>query len=312
LKFKDYLDLIVKFTGDQKKFPDFKFQVETAASGLKDQGEFLKIIIIYKLSEDVRSRVLDLEIKTVEELLHILDNTYGGTRSEFTLKQELGKIRQGRDSVVGYTEKMDSLVRELRRSSVRGVPTDIKKGKLASVEMDAVAAYINGLSSPSLRLKLEIKCPTSYDDAKNFAANQIEANQAPQVYVKPYQAPHTSGKSSQILNNYAKANQEKHTRCFKCNREGHFARDCRVKIEGGQTPPRNNQIPRGTFVARSKNTEIKCFNCSGIGHTAKVCPSEKRKKNDGERGHASKSYPREEGNEQGLAPKHQESLAEEI
>lgn len=244
MKVKDLLDLINSFKGGEN-YPDFRAQVVASASEVQE-GEkafFIKALVAHKLSQEVRNRIVDCVYQTSEELLKKLDSLYLQGRPLVVIKRELGGVRQRKgEKIEEYCLRVEKLVRELRQEVALETDLTLVKGKLAAVELDAVTAFVQGVWSNNTRLKLELKNPKSYEEAKLLAISCVEV-----------------GGSS--------AMQDRE--CYKCHKKGHIARDCRVKVEDGET--------QGKKVYHSN---IKCYNCQEMGHISRNCPKKKGHKGD--------------------------------
>ena len=105
--------------------------------------------------------------------------------------------------------------------------------------------------------------------------------------------PKDCSEASQVAENYLQARASSivtgspktpSTKCPKCGRHGHWARDCPRprNSEGGDagswtdcSGPKQGQLSQGPRDARSPNTDIqrvKCYNCNERGHYASSCP----------------------------------------
>ena len=71
--------------------------------------------------------------------------------------------------------------------------------------------------------------------------------------------------------------------CFKCNKPGHFAREC-FPIRRGSFMNRSGNSGysrRGSSSRQQQQSEnVTCFNCQGRGHMARQCPSPRLQKNN--------------------------------
>ena len=80
------------------------------------------------------------------------------------------------------------------------------------------------------------------------------------------------------------------SKCYNCDKEGHFARDCRLRQSRSLDRYSRNKSPNNRSLERtsdrsksresnrssSREREKKCFTCDKIGHLAKDCRVKRR------------------------------------
>lgn len=153
--------------------------------------------------------------------------------------------------------------RRLSAKTIRQV-VDPDQQKIINEEAERrmLAAYTNGLYG-TVGQHVRLRMPATMAEAIQMAvtAAAVEANKRP-----PYQNKNV------LLTQLT---------CFKCNRAGHIAKDCRVK------PSNKNRISSDRNASSKKNTfnksNVQCYSCHKYGHIAKNCRKQE------------KSYPNAQG-----------------
>lgn len=178
-------------------------------------------------------------------------------------------------------EQFADRCRRLCALTIRQV-ADPAQQRIINEEADRrmLAAYTNGLFG-NVGRQVRYRMPSTMTEAIQIATTvqEVELMEARKFQPRP-------------------SNDRVFSICFKCNKTGHVARDCRSKYDPSK--PKVNTVNRPTKFSNSNNnyynnsnlnvkrnlTNVQCYACQKYGHYARYC---KHKSN------ANKNYPKGQG-----------------
>nr|GFA38459.1 hypothetical protein [Tanacetum cinerariifolium]GFA59915.1 hypothetical protein [Tanacetum cinerariifolium] len=211
------------------------------------------------------------------------------------LEIELWNLKVKENNVSTYTERFQELTiictkfvaneTEKIDKYVNGLPDNIYGSVKASKPkmLDETIELANDLMDQKLRTYAERQSNNKRKAAESFRNNHGHQQQAPKrqnvarVYnmrtgeKKPY-----SGNLPKCTKCHFHHNGPCTQKCHKCNKVGHFARDCKSSSNANatNTQRKNRENPKGNG----------CFECGATWHFKRDCPKLKNK--DGEKGNA--------------------------
>ena len=166
---------------------------------------------------------------------------------DLKIRTELLNLKQN-ESFERYANRFQYLVNQLKMS-----------------EEDKLTCFLQGLK-PRTRTEIVIKNIDYYEDAMRLASN-----------LESYKDLSSSAKinfvQSNKTNNLSNFSANKKT-CFKCNKIGHWAKDCRIKPNAPFKPSFNKR-----FVKSEQKKSISCYNCKKPGHLSVECRNKSKKVN---------------------------------
>ena len=200
-----------------------------------------------------------------ETLKGELTFTFEPPRSEFRARTKFVQIQQGKKSLYEYIQLARSLVASITINPI--------------VEDTKVSVFLNGLRDGRIRDHLFRVFPDTMEKAISIAqeeefsmiyskrsninvdnrhnnGNRREQNVPTPMDLSFVNVARKSQNSSNFKNRGYKNIQKKNKiKCFRCNREGHISRDCRVQIPGMNSHPKNKD-GRGPSRARPSNGQV--------------------------------------------------------
>ncbi|GJR54131.1 putative reverse transcriptase domain-containing protein [Tanacetum coccineum] len=160
------------------------------------------------------------------------------------------------------------------RGSTRTLQLALMYGRMFHKESEGVEKYVGGLPN-MIRGNVMSYQPKIMEKAIEFANDQMDQKvltiterQAKQKRKLEFNAGNNQG--------YQQQNKRQNTRCNKCKKIGHLARDCR------SSGPNGNNNHRGN--SRTTQNAVTCYECGVQGHYKKDCPKLKNGNRGNQRG----------------------------
>ena len=185
-----------------------------------------------------------------EELKRSLRESFQPPKSEFRTRQTFLAIKQGKRSLYDYVQEARSLVADITQD-----PMD---------QATQVSVFLSGLRPGPVRAQLFRAYPTTLDAAANMAMQEDFASRQSEVpgqqFPKPFKThhpPQDEGPTPMEIcstetrsRGNAPSRDLASIRCFKCDKMGHYARDCRVRGAGGANGNASSQRGPGRRSGR--------------------------------------------------------------
>lgn len=255
MDFETALNLIPLY-GDSKN-EDLSAYIEAVTfvfEHIKDdeKKKYLQIAKL-RLRGEVGAAVRRNELATWKELREFLRERGDRQKSDSYIEDQLIYIRQGpKEGVREFADRIEKLGHQLIIALVKnGIET---KSASTSVDRRMHKSFTKGLNEPIKNILLNRKT-TSFDDAvKDALSLELDLEEEKELEKKRKVQPSQQNSSNSL-------------RCFKCNRHGHKAINCRSSGHN------SNQVK---IVAQGQ----KCYNCGKLGHFARDCRLPKRLMSD--------------------------------
>ena len=271
-------DASVRFSGDSKKFKDWIKTVEKIGN-LHEVPQNDWRLIAYRTSEGPVSDYLGKSTVAGQSWLEIKQNLrtrFGEIFNPDHAKNQLIRLRQKKgEGIQVFAYRLLDLAEDAYEGSDMTLPDN-----QANLRM----AFINGLIDQKMREKLRLKRDATLGETVQRAV-KLEQNRVMNEMAEADIARVDGGRARQIdravprhfrddnLNREQRPEpmEVDHLRpkalCFRCNRRGHFAKDCKAKRVNAVHGRSEN--PRGTFV---------CWSCGKPGHLRRDCKGKQNPK----------------------------------
>lgn len=196
------------------------------------------------------------------ELKNALKKYFSSSKSFEGFQIELSKQKQGMLDVKQFSERIQQILSDMNRVSSEVIIANQSGTQFfkAQNEKLAIKSLINGMNEP-IRGYLKSQLFTNLQSTIN-AAIELESDE------NFHKNLNTNYNSNQ--NNIRKVT------CFKCQKIGHTANNCRVRLNNINNSYRNNirfnSNRNNNFNSNfTRSNQITCFRCHKIGHTVPNC-----------------------------------------
>lgn len=315
-----------EFSGKEpERLPEFVQNVETAKKLVNpEERELFYKLILTKITGDARTKIIARGgISDWEDVRSALEEFYLPHRTLTYHACKLFAIRQGpQETVAEWAHKIDRVTNDLRDACIKDVDVQTANCYTNLVTMFSKASFMQGLKDPKIKQLVKSKDPGSFSETVNLAIeeeSEIASETEGQKFmratlVRPqstsswghvHRTPTSPSRNSWNIKNSGKSGTSKtnlsrqiHVVCFKCNKTGHIAKDCRQesKAKSARNITCNYCKKQGHVISecrkrehnRSQNTRrqdkneifvcevIRCYNCGKMGHTQQICKAPRK------------------------------------
>lgn len=316
----DAIKLIPNYSGQSEIYPFLNACEVIIGTVDPEQHPFmLKMIAATKLSDRAFNVTRYKEINEWGDMKKILLDAFETPYGAANLQIELNIVKiKHNETICAYNNRVEEIYQKLCNTVAIGKTLTEAKILRDNIREQALVSYINGLSD-QIKFEVKTKNPTTLEQAmqialiteKNirtyndvqeiFRANNTYSNRNThqnrqfnnnnQNTAYNY---HNNNNSNTINRNNSydrntnrnnpRNNNSNVRRCHTCNREGHFASQCRMNnVAYNSRPPNQNNFtrPPTNYNARSES----CTYCNKPGHSITVCykkqNDERRNSNSG-------------------------------
>lgn len=316
----DAIKLIPNYSGQSEIYPFLNACEVIIGTVDPEQHPFmLKMIAATKLSDRAFNVTRYKEIIEWGDMKKILLDAFETPYGAANLQIELNIVKiKHNETICAYNNRVEEIYQKLCNTVAIGKTLTEAKILRDNIREQALVSYINGLSD-QIKFEVKTKNPTTLEQAMQIALiteknirtyNDVqEIFRANNTYSNrnTYQNRQFNNNNQNTAYNYHNNNNsntinrnnsyDRNTnrnnprnnnsnvrRCHTCNREGHFASQCRMNnVAYNSRPPNQNNFtrPPTNYNARSES----CTYCNKPGHSITVCykkqNDERRNSNSG-------------------------------
>ena len=265
---------IPPFEGDPSKFKQWIKGIEKYALLTKQTDERM----MYVAYEAARGGVSDF----ISRLINVQGQTWANLKAELTTRfaeisdhmqafSLLKKIKQGpSENVQLFAERLLALARDAFQG---------QDGKNVAVERQLIGFFfVDGLHHDYLRMKVMRDNPDNFQHAVRAALNEQNLRKLFQIRSGREYGTFRRHDESQAEEPMDVDHYRPPRRCFKCNKKGHVAANCRSNY--GLWTNRVNVVntPQKQYNSRPyPKSDIVCWYCGKKGHARRNCDLLKNK-----------------------------------
>ena len=242
--------IIAPFEGDAKKFKDWVKSIEKYAllTDLDDDG--VKRVAFQSSRGPVSDFIRRYQIANPAVTWNIFKGELANRFSEVVDEQHafmlLRKVRQKHgETVQVYAERLMTLAEEA-----------FPNQQGPAIQRQLIDIFLDGLSEDYLKMKILRDNPNNLDAAIIAATN--EQNVRTRFSLRTHH-PVMSQEEPMDISHYRPM-----PRCFKCNKKGHKANDCKVK-------PQVNAVQNMNKNSQNQSQDSLCWYCNRKGHFKRDC-----------------------------------------
>lgn len=270
---KEVAQFVPTFSGDSSEFKDWIQAIEKHAYVTGTSEERMKIIAFQTSKSGVSEfikRYITNRNATWKELKDELTVRFGEINDPQLAFTMLRKVKQkAGESVQLYAERLFSLAQDAFSQ---------QREKIEAAQQQLVGFFVDGLSNDSIRYKCMRDNPQDLQQAVKIALT--EQNLRKRFQIRTGHEYNRRTQDSDRVEIPMEVDHMKPTRrCFKCNKKGHFAKDCRSRqrVNAVENAPnqRSSGPTRGYYV-EGQSQNMACWRCGEIGHLKRDCPSRRR------------------------------------
>ena len=264
---------IPPFEGDPSKFKQWIKSIEKYALLTKLTDERT----MYVAYQAARGGVSDF----ISRLINVQGQTWANLKAELTARfaeisdhmqafSLLKKIKQGpSENVQLFAERLLALARDAFQG---------QDGNNVAVERQLIGFFVDGLHHDYLRMKVMRDNPDNFQQAVRAALNEQNLRKRFQIRSGREYGPVRRHDESRAEEPMDVDHYRPPRRCFKCNKKGHVAANCRSNYG-----PRTNRVNAVNTSQKQSNgrqypkSDIVCWHCGKKGHTRRNCDLLKNK-----------------------------------
>lgn len=230
------IKLVPIFTGKKDELHNFVTNLEMVYGTISTEkrNSFFSFIFKSRLDLKVQNRIKQDSIPlTIEDLIAALRKCYKQVKSSNSILNELTRIVQKGDNLMGFADKIESLVIELNEIQIADEGESNRASIVNTNNRIAFNSFMNGLKDPQIIATIDASQVTTFAEAVSIA-EKVESR------VRHGQVLFQTAQPSQYRANNRNENTEcgkcgrKHgdrcpamgMKCHNCGRENHFSNKC--------------------------------------------------------------------------------------
>ena len=239
--------IITPFEGDAKKFKDWVKSIEKYALLTDLDGDSVKRVAYQSSRGPVSDFIRRYQAANPASTWNVFKGELANRFSEVVDEQHafmlLRKVHQKLgESVQVYAERLITLSEE-------AFPNQQGQG----IQRQLIDIFVDGLSEDYLKMKILRDNPNTLDAAITTATNEQNVRKRFSLRTRHPQVP---GEEQMEVDHFRPT-----PRCFKCNRKGHRAKDCKIKPQINAVQQDQSNSPQDRL----------CWYCNKPGHFKKDC-----------------------------------------
>lgn len=250
--------IVPVFDGSREGLTHFIENASMALSMASERQQLLLLpLVICKIQGRARNTIKHRTILSWPDLKQFLLDTYSDKRAAVSYQIQLATCRQeSSEPVVQFGRRVENILGDLLLT----LPENTEEEQdvlIRYTRQQALDAFINGLQ-PRIGIILKANKPASLEEAVSQAVAEEKLWEQRQG-IQPrgsQQQPKAAPRS----------------KCFKCNKIGHMASECRSSTTAVLRP-----ITTNSPTAKSQNTQIFCRYCKKPNHTIQECRKRERR-----------------------------------
>lgn len=248
------IKLIPIFTGKRDELQNFITNLEIVSGTVvtEKQVAFFNFIFKSRLDLKVQNRIKQGSIPTsVSELIDTLKLAYKSVKSSNAILNEITRIVQKGDNVMGFANKIENLITELNEIQISEEGESKRPYIISTNRRIAFNAFVNGLTDPQIVSTIDASQVTTFTEAVVIAEKASTRVVQKKIF---YQSTHSNNNNNNNNNSRRQQGSECNkcggvhgnkcpaygTECFKCRKFNHFKKMCFSNAPNNRNYNNNN------------------------------------------------------------------------
>lgn len=245
------------YSGKKEELHDFigniKLVYEAIETGRRQS--FFDFVFNHRLELKVQNRVKQVSVpRNIDELITALKTSYKPVQSANSVLNELTKIVQKVNNLMGFAARIESLVAELNEIQIAEAGETYRSSITTTNSNIAFNSFINGLADPQILATIDASRVKTFAEALEIAEAIDSRGKNGQIM---YQTARTSQNRDNECNKCGRTHGNRcpaqGKKCNKCGKLNHFANKCFTTNRNNNNNSNNRNNYRNNNSSRDSN-----------------------------------------------------------